>query len=139
MVAGTSSHLRPDRRISASTVPNNTPPMVATRVSYLLRESDTIARIGGDEFVVLLPAIVSREDAVEVANRIIVALTSPYTLDGIEEKISIGVSIGIALYPKDGADRDALIKSADAAMYKSKCVGNCYFFHEAATGHLPES
>ena len=113
--------------------------MVATRVSYLLRESDTIARIGGDEFVVLLPAIVSREDAVEVANRIIVALTSPYTLDGIEEKISIGVSIGIALYPKDGADRDALIKSADAAMYKSKCVGNCYFFHEAATGHLPES
>ncbi len=110
--------------------------MVAARVGYLLRESDTIARIGGDEFVVLLPVIASHKDAEEVANRIISALTSPYTLGGIAEKITVGVSIGIALYPKDGTDRDSLIKSADAAMYKSKCVGNCYFFHEATANGM---
>jgi len=107
--------------------------MAADRIRYLLRESDTVARIGGDEFVVLQPTVIRREDAEEVAQKIIVALTSPFMLDGIGEKICIGVSIGIALFPQDGLVGDDLLKSADAAMYKSKQAGNCYYFSDGQT------
>ena len=115
--------------------------MVASRMRFLLRESDTVGRIGGDEFVVLLPAISSHDDAEEVAQKIIAALTSPYTLDGVPTPVDIGVSIGIAIYPRDGDSSDALIRAADVAMYQAKRTGNrCCFVDASASlsGALPE-
>ncbi|MBS1186252.1 MAG: domain S-box/diguanylate cyclase protein [Burkholderiaceae bacterium] len=107
--------------------------MVAHRIRGLLREYDTVARLGGDEFAVLLPVIVSHSDAEEVAQKIIQAVTAPYALDGVNEEVRIGVSVGIALYPQDSVLGDGLVKAADAAMYKSKPAGNCYCFHDGQT------
>ena len=104
---------------------------VAVRGRELLRESDTFARIGGDEFSILLPSIESCRDAIEVAERVIASLTSPFVVEGVADKLFIGVSIGIALYPQDGQTGDDLVKSADSAMYKSKKKGNCYAFSDA--------
>jgi diguanylate cyclase (GGDEF)-like protein/PAS domain S-box-containing protein len=86
-----------------------------------VRESDTVARFGGDEFIAVLSSIRGREDAMVVAQKIVAALESPLLIDGME--ISLGASIGIALYPQDGADLEALIRSADAEMYRSKQLG----------------
>ena len=102
--------------------------MAASRIRYVLRETDTVARLGGDEFVVLLLPTSNEGSAEIVAQKIILALTSPYKLDAAEENVAIGVSIGIALYPKDGANRDSLLNSADSAMYKAKQTGNSYAF-----------
>ena len=91
---------------------------VATRLSSCLRESDTIARWGGDEFTLLLPQISSAEDAAKSAQRLIEALKPAFHL-GVHE-LYISSSIGIALYPHDGDDAQTLLKNADAALYRVK-------------------
>jgi diguanylate cyclase (GGDEF)-like protein len=93
----------------------------AQRILACLRESDTVARIGGDEFIVLLPVVESPEDALVVAEKIRVALHLPFDLAGHSRHISS--SIGIAIYPDHGADENALIKNADTAMYAAKNSG----------------
>jgi diguanylate cyclase (GGDEF)-like protein len=95
------------------------------------RESDTVARIGGDEFAVILPNITSRGDIALVAGKIIAALCTPFDLDGLNETAQIGVSIGIAIYPTDAQDIEALVKAGDVAMYKAKRAGNSFRFCEA--------
>ena len=107
---------------------------VAERVRQLLRESDTAARIGGDEFTVILPVIRSREDAARVAGKIIEALSAPYGLSGRAREAQVGVSIGIAIHPADAPDADALLKAADTAMYQAKQKGNDFRFYKAAPG-----
>ena len=96
---------------------------VAERLQRQVRESDTVARIGGDEFTVILPDIARREEAETVANKIVAALGTPFQLGSSKQSLEIGTSIGIALYPADAQDVDALIKAADAAMYCSKQAG----------------
>jgi len=91
---------------------------VAKRVGERLREVDTLGRLGGDEFLVLLEHSVSRESAARVADKIIQSLTEPFILEG--HKIKIGVSVGISLYPDDGDNTDDLVKHADIAMYRAK-------------------
>jgi diguanylate cyclase (GGDEF)-like protein/PAS domain S-box-containing protein len=103
---------------------------VAGRIRHALRESDTLARMGGDEFVVILPAITSREDVAKVAAKIIGALSLSFKLSGHAQEVTIGASMGIAIYPADAQDIDALIKAADAAMYNAKQVGNSFRFCE---------
>ncbi len=103
---------------------------VADRMRDALRESDTLARMGGDEFAVILPAITSREDVAKVAAKIIGALSTSFNLSGHAQKVTIGASVGIAVYPADAQDIDALIKAADAAMYNAKQVGNSFRFCE---------
>ena len=98
---------------------------VAKRVGERLRELDTLGRLGGDEFLVLLEHSVSRESAARVADKIIQSLTEPFSLDG--HKIRIGVSIGISLYPDDGDNADDLVKHADIAMYRAKENGRNNF------------
>jgi GGDEF domain-containing protein len=91
-------------------------------------ESTSIARFGGDEFIVLLSDIEGEGDAAKAADRLFDALSEPFTLG--EHRISIGASIGISLYPRDGEDPETLIKNADAAMYRAKSQGTKnYRFH----------
>lgn len=91
---------------------------VARRLKQCVRESDTVARVGGDEFVVLLRRIPSPEQAALVAEKIRSALNQPFTIDG--HSLNITPSIGIALYPEHGDDEQQLLKHADKAMYFAK-------------------
>lgn len=93
----------------------------AQRLALCLREEDVLARLGGDEFVVLLPQIHTGEDAAIVARKLISSLTRPFDIDG--QELSTSTSIGIALYPANGADVDILLKHADTAMYDAKSAG----------------
>ncbi|PSB32177.1 EAL domain-containing protein [Stenomitos frigidus] len=94
---------------------------VALRLAHCLREGDTIARWGGDEFTLLLPQIGSAEDAAKAAQRLGEALKPGFDLETHE--LHISCSIGIALYPHDGEDAQTLLKHADAALYRVKEQG----------------
>lgn len=95
---------------------------VARRMQEVVRESDTLARMGGDEFAVLLPAIQSDQDALAVAEKIRLALELPFDLeDG--HRIRISSSTGVAFYPEHGGEETQLAKSADAALYLAKALG----------------
>ena len=96
---------------------------VATRIRRQVRESDTVARVGGDEFVVILPDVHGRGDAEMVARKIGATLATPFQIGTQKQSVDIGASIGIALYPADAQDADALVRAADAAMYGAKQKG----------------
>lgn len=91
---------------------------VASRVCRVLRGSDTVARIGGDEFVVLLPHVSTEADAIVVAENILAQLNTPFDIEG--HTLHISGSLGVATYPKDAEDSVSLMKCADAAMYQAK-------------------
>ncbi|MDD2700924.1 MAG: diguanylate cyclase [Sideroxydans sp.] len=93
----------------------------AHRVSALMRRSDTFARIGGDEFAVLLKEIKSESDAEDAANKILQAMEAEWIVE--EKEVAIGVSIGISLYPSEEVDANGLLKKADQAMYDAKLGG----------------
>jgi diguanylate cyclase (GGDEF)-like protein/PAS domain S-box-containing protein len=98
---------------------------VSRRLSELLRVDDTIARIGGDEFVVLLESYKGTGHLGNIAQKIIEAVEQPVVLK--EHPVSIGASIGIALYPEDASDSSALLRHADIAMYHAKQLGRNTF------------
>lgn len=103
---------------------------MAHRLQACVRESDTVARVGGDEFVVLLPSIDAAQDALGVAEKIHKALKQPFTLSE-GETVSISSSSGIAIYPDHARDETTLTSHADAAMYQAKAAGRDRFvmFH----------
>ena len=104
---------------------------VAQRLANCIREGDTVSRWGGDEFTLLLPQINSAEDAAKAAQRIIDALRPAFFLE--DHELYISSSIGIALYPADGCDPQALLKNADAALYRVKEQGrNGFQFYTPA-------
>ena len=92
--------------------------MVADELTGLLREGDTIARVGGDEFTLLLSKINGSLDAVEVADRILARLKQPKRIGGQEFRVT--TSIGITVFPGDGDDPETLLRNADTAMYRAK-------------------
>ena len=94
---------------------------VAKRIRAAIREVDVLCRLGGDEFTVILGTIESAQETAVISERILAALRQPFNLAGHET--SVGSSIGISLYPKDGSDADTLIKHADLAMYRAKELG----------------
>ncbi|SDW18281.1 bifunctional diguanylate cyclase/phosphodiesterase [Thiocapsa roseopersicina] len=104
---------------------------VAHRLCRDMRESDIVARQGGDEFVVVLTALECAQDAAVVAAKILLALGEPYDIEG--DRLHTSPSIGISIYPDDGLDADTLTKNADTAMYHAKEQGrnNIQFFTEA--------
>lgn len=97
---------------------------IGKRLRAVVREYDTVARLGGDEFVLLLPGANER-GAERVAGKLLDAFARPYQI--AHHELSMAPSMGIALYPKDGADFDALIQSADVAMYRAKRDGRNTF------------
>ena len=94
---------------------------VANRLRNCLRDSDTLARVGGDEFNLLVPEVSGRVDAIRLVEKVISNLKDPIFIDGVE--VFVSFSIGIALYPDDGETMDSLIKHADIAMYHVKRHG----------------
>ncbi|MFJ4455871.1 diguanylate cyclase domain-containing protein [Pseudomonas sp. NPDC089392] len=92
---------------------------VADRVRAQLREHDLVARLGGDEFAVLLTPLHSRQDAEQIAEKIVASMKLPVQLDS-GRSIATSLSVGIAFYPDDGADPASLLNAADAAMYQAK-------------------
>jgi len=104
---------------------------VAERIKGSLREGDTVARQGGDEFTLLLPGISRAEDAAKVAAKILESLRQPIPVDGRE--LFVTGSVGVSFYPDDGIDPETLIKNADAAMYRAKDQGrDTYQLYAAA-------
>jgi len=103
---------------------------VATRITKSLRASDTVSRIGGDEFLVLLPNIKGTDDAAKAAEKIISSISQPYLLQG--HKLIITASIGIAIYPENGAHINELMHLSDVAMMEAKQSGrnNYRFFSQ---------
>ena len=101
---------------------------VAKRLKTCVRESDTVARIGGDEFNVLLADMAHAEHAATIAEKIISVFKEPFEIGGIE--LHVTTSIGISLYPGDGENAETLLKNADTAMYSAKEAGrNNYQFY----------
>jgi diguanylate cyclase (GGDEF)-like protein/PAS domain S-box-containing protein len=105
--------------------------LITQRLIPCLREEDTMARWGGDEFTLLLPALKSPENAANIAQCIAQALKPAFRLNGHD--LHITCSLGIAIYPQDGRDPDTLLKNADVALYRAKEQGrNNYQFYTAA-------
>src|SRR5262249_52281187 len=102
--------------------------LVADRLKACVRECDTVARIGGDEFTVTLIDISDMGDAAKVAIKILGVLSEEFIAEG--RKIYISASVGISLYPFDGMSVDTLMRDADTAMYRAKRIGgnNYQFF-----------
>jgi len=103
---------------------------ISQRLVDQLRVGDTICRIGGDEFVVVLPEVKRASDVAQVAQKVIEQLAAPVPIEGHD--LIVTASIGIAVYPEDGSDAETLIRNADAAMYAAKELGraNYQFFTE---------
>ena len=103
---------------------------VAERLKALLREEDTVSRLGGDEFILVLPEA-SAEGAAHVAEKILAVLSTPYRIE--QHELTITPSLGIAMYPGDGSSYETLSMCADAAMYRAKQAGRntfCFFTRE---------
>lgn len=100
---------------------------VGLRLSSCLRKSDALARLGGDEFAVLLVHVENQEHVAEVARKLIDTMDKPIEVDGYS--LHLTASVGISMYPHDGAEADSIVKNADTAMYRSKDRGrNQYAF-----------
>jgi diguanylate cyclase (GGDEF)-like protein len=94
---------------------------VSDRILGVVREGDSLARVGGDEYVLLLPRVLDGDEAVEIGRRIQRCLLPPWELGGREYRIT--ASLGIAMSPRDGADAETLLRNADTAMYAAKDAG----------------
>jgi two-component system, cell cycle response regulator len=107
---------------------------VTERLKVCVREVDTVARMGGDEFTIILEGVSSEQNILVVAKRITESIAEPFELKG--HHISIGISIGITIYPHDDHPIDELLKHADTAMYRAKQQGgNAFHLHDASGTH----
>ena len=103
--------------------------LVGDRLSSRLRKADVVARIGGDEFAVVLSDITNDSDVQVACDQLLKLVTEPYDID--QQNYHVTTSIGVAMYPEDGTDVQELLKNADAAMYQAKANGkNRYAFYE---------
>src|SRR5437762_2495491 len=94
---------------------------VAERIRRCIREGDTVARFGGDEFTLLIPRIDHVEDAAKIAQKILETLKIPFSIS--DHELFVTTSIGISVFPADGSDPETLVRNADSAMYRAKDQG----------------
>jgi diguanylate cyclase (GGDEF)-like protein len=106
---------------------------VGERLTTLLRESDTICRMGGDEFLILLTGITSVDDVNKIADRVLEAIREPLVLD--DHELDVTTSLGGAIYPDDAEDADTLIKQTDVAMYFAKERGRDNYQRYSSLDH----
>jgi diguanylate cyclase (GGDEF)-like protein len=107
---------------------------IGTRLQESLRSTDTIARMGGDEFTVLLTGLNGPEEAQRLASHVVSKISEPMVLQGV--RVEVSVSVGVATCPESGSDVKTLLKNSDAALYQAKARGrNCYEMH-SANGYL---
>jgi diguanylate cyclase (GGDEF)-like protein/PAS domain S-box-containing protein len=107
---------------------------VASRLRFCLRVGDTVARIGGDEFVVLLEGNSKVDTFERVATKLAESLAAPIEIAGRE--MYVAASMGISVFPQDGADSETLLRNADTAMYRAKMAGrNCWRFFDESMAH----
>ncbi|MBF7728507.1 PAS domain S-box protein [Pseudomonas sp. N040] len=107
---------------------------IARRLLEQVRDIDTVARLGGDEFIILLPGLNHQQDAEQIATKLLAHLQAPFHIEGHE--FFARASIGISLYPDDGADVASIVRNADAAMYRSKSRGrNRIEFYSHSLSH----
>lgn len=111
---------------------------IADRLNAAVRATDMVARLGGDELVVLLEALADSTDATRIAKKIAYAIAEPYHIG--PHKVTTSASIGISVYPQDGASAQELMKNADLAMYHAKQQkrGSIQFFHEEINAKMLE-
>jgi diguanylate cyclase (GGDEF)-like protein len=111
--------------------------MVSGRIVDTIRTGDIAARVGGDEFIVLLDSIQSRSGIAQAIDRLIRSISAPYFLEGAE--LRVGCSVGASLFPTDEQDLDAMMRQADQALYAAKLAGKncgCFFADlETTTEH----
>jgi diguanylate cyclase (GGDEF)-like protein len=94
---------------------------VGRQIDGVVRKTDSVARVGGDEFMILCPGIRSGDDLARIAIKVLDCLRGPHVLEGRE--VFISASVGISLYPTDGEDPETLVKNADAALHRAKALG----------------
>ena len=101
---------------------------VAARISACTRETDTLSRLGGDEFLLIASNVANSDATTSISEKVLANLAEPFDIDG--HALTTSVSMGVSMYPDDGADFDTLLKKADIAMYKAKEAGrNTYRFY----------
>lgn len=112
--------------------------VVAQRMRAVVRETDTVARLGGDEFVIVLPELDNANEAMVVANKLLGELAKPFTVE--HQEVYVSASIGVSLYPRDGAQEQTLMKNVDLAMYRAKREGRntVRYFTEELNAHNRE-
>jgi diguanylate cyclase (GGDEF)-like protein len=101
---------------------------VSTLLKSSVRESDTVARMGGDEFTLIFENVNGKDDADILVKKVLAVFDQPFQLK--DHELRITASIGVSLYPRDGQDADTLLKHADIAMYQAKQYGNTFKFYE---------
>lgn len=112
--------------------------MVAERLRSVIRKGDTLARMGGDEFTLLLPAVRDPSEIARVAEKIFGQFSTPFVIE--KNDFTVTASIGVSTYPQDGDSPEALLKNADSAMYQAKEAGrnNCVYFTAAMNEKMKE-
>ena len=110
--------------------------IVAQRLRTCVRESDTVSRHGGDEFLILLSEVDHPDDAGVIAEKIVASMSEPYLVGGHE--LNLSASVGIALYPEDGQDTQTMVMRADTAMYHAKNAGRNRFVFYRSDMDAPE-
>src|SRR5207248_11748932 len=99
--------------------------LVAKRLTHCVRECDTVARMGGDEFTILMPEFEHESDAVVVARKVLDVFREPFQVG--KRQLYVTASVGVAIYPRDGETAETMMKNADAAMYAAKDRGRDTF------------